>query len=190
MRFVFLDRDGVINKDRSDYIKSWTEFEFLPRSLEALKLLSVHGYRVIVITNQSVINRKIVTEEQLGKIHDNMKQAIAAHGGKIEAIYHCPHLPEEGCDCRKPKPGLLYRAQADYGLDLARTSLVGDSLKDVQCSRLAGCGKVILVRTGQGHNSVGLCKEAGIAPNHVASDLMAAVQWLVAENGKANSGWT
>jgi D-glycero-D-manno-heptose 1,7-bisphosphate phosphatase len=181
LKLIFLDRDGVINKNRPDYVKRWSEFEFLPRSLEAMKLLALHGYHVVVITNQSVINRKMTTEETLQKIHENMTAAVASHGGNIEAVYYCPHVPEDGCRCRKPEPGLIYRAQADYGLDLSETCVVGDSLKDVACARRAGCGKVILVRTGHGAEAEGLCREAGIAPDHVADDLMAAVEWLLGE---------
>jgi D-glycero-D-manno-heptose 1,7-bisphosphate phosphatase len=180
LKIIFLDRDGVINKERPDYVKSWHEFEFLPRSLEALRLLAIDGYRVIVITNQSIISRKISTKAKLEKIHEKMTGAVAVHGGSIEAVYYCPHLPGNGCNCRKPEPGLIYRAQADYGLDLSKTCMVGDSLKDIQCARRAGCGKIILVRTGQGEETERLCQEAGTAPDCVADDLMAAVQWLLA----------
>jgi len=185
MKPVFLDRDGVINKDRPDYVKDWSEFEFLPGSLEALELLALNGYHVIVITNQSLVNRKMVTEGELEKIHEKMTEAVAAHGGSIEAVYCCPHLPEDGCNCRKPDPGLIYRAQADYGFDLSETCMVGDSLKDIQCGRRAGCGMVILVRAGHGEEAERLCQETGVAPDYVADDLMAAVKWLLGGKLKA-----
>ncbi len=180
MKIIFVDRDGVINKDRPDYVKSWSEFEFLPRSLDALRLLTLHGYSVIVITNQSVINRKLVTDAELQKMHDNMMAAVAAHGAKIEAIYYCPHVPEDGCDCRKPEPGLIHQARADYGHDLSGTCMVGDSLKDIECARRAGCGKAILVRTGHGKQTERLCQRDDTTPDYVADDLMAAVEWLLA----------
>ncbi len=179
MKVVFVDRDGVINKDRADYVKGWREFELLPRSLDAMKLLAANGYRVIVITNQSVINRKMVTEAELQNIHDKMTETVAAHGGRIEAVYYCPHAPDDGCNCRKPEPGLILRAQADYALDASETCMVGDSLKDIECARRAGCGKAILVRTGHGQETEQLCRKAAIAPDHVADDLMAAVQWFL-----------
>ena len=179
MKIIFLDRDGVINKDRPDYVKSWTEFEFLPESLEALKLLALNGYHVIVITNQSVVNRKMITEAELQKIHEKMTGVVLARGGSIEAVYYCPHLPEDGCNCRKPEPGLIFRAQADYGLDPSETCMVGDSLEDIRCARRAGCQKVILVRTGHGEEAERVCHESGIAPDYVADDLMAAVKWLL-----------
>ncbi len=187
MKVIFLDRDGVINKNRPDYVKRWSEFEFLPKSLEALQLLASHGYHVIVITNQSVINRKMTTKEALQKIHKNMAEAVRSHGGAIEAVYDCPHAPEDGCSCRKPEPGLIYQAQADYGLQLSETCMVGDSLKDIQCARRAGCGKVILVRTGHGQEAQVLCQEGDMAPDHVADDLMAAVRWLLGERSESQA---
>lgn len=179
MKIIFLDRDGVINKDRPEYVKSWNEFEFLPGSLDALKLLTLNGYHIVLITNQSVINRGMVTEAGLREIHQKMTAAVVDYGSNIEAVYYCPHCPEDGCDCRKPKPGLIYRAQADYGADLAKTCMIGDSLKDIECARHTGCGKVILVRTGHGKETERLCRDAGIKADHVADDLMAAVKWLL-----------
>jgi D-glycero-D-manno-heptose 1,7-bisphosphate phosphatase len=179
LKIVFVDRDGVINRDRSDYVKSWSEFEFLPESLDALNLLTQNDYDVILITNQSVINRKMVTEKELRNIHAKLERAVLDYGGRIKAIYYCPHVPEDGCSCRKPEPGLIERAQADHGLDLSKTCLIGDSLKDIQCARRARCGKVVLVRTGHGRETEELCRDAGAKPDHVADDLMAAVKWLL-----------
>jgi D-glycero-D-manno-heptose 1,7-bisphosphate phosphatase len=184
LKTVFLDRDGVINEDRPDYVKAWTEFEFLPGSLEAIKLLNTSGYNVIIITNQSVINRGMVTEAGLQAIHQNMASAVLDHGGRLEAIYHCPHAPENQCDCRKPEPGLIYRARADYGIDLSQACMIGDNLKDIECGRRSGCGRVILVRTGHGRESERLCRKKGIQPDHVADDLMAAAQWLLGKSSK------
>jgi len=179
-----MDRDGVINKDRADYVKSWSEFEFLPSSLEALKLLTLNGYKTILITNQSVINRRMVTEAGLQEIHKKMTAAVVDHGGSIEAVYYCPHVPEGGCNCRKPEPGLIYQAQADYGLDLSKTCMIGDSLKDIRCAQRAGCGRIILVRTGQGKETELFCQELGIKPDYAADDLMAAVKWLLDESSE------
>ena len=164
MKVIFLDRDGVINRNRPDYVKRWPEFEFLPRSLEALQLLAVHGYQVIVITNQSAINREMTTEEAVQEIHKNMTETVLSHGGAIEAVYYCPHVPEDSCRCRKPEPGLIYQAQADYGLELS---------------------DACMVRTGHGQEAEGLCQEGGIGPDHVAEDLMAAVQWLLGERSES-----
>ena len=176
-----MDRDGVINKDRFDYIKSWSEFEFLSGSLDALKLLSLNGYQIILITNQSMINRRIASAERLQEIHKKMTAAVVDHGGAIEAIYYCPHAPDEGCSCRKPEPGLIYQAQGDYGLDLYKTCMIGDSMKDISCARRAGCGRVILVRTGHGKETECLCENSDTKPDYVADDLMAAVKWLLTD---------
>lgn len=184
MKVIFLDRDGVINKERPDYVKGWSEFEFLPGSLEAMKLLTLNGYCIIVITNQSAVNRKMITDAELQEIHDKMTADLAARGGNIEAIYYCPHLPEDDCSCRKPEPGLIYRAQTDYGLNLSETCVVGDSLKDMRIGRLTGCGRIILVRTGHGEETERICQDAGITPDYVADDLMAAVKWLLDEGSK------
>ena len=182
LKTIFLDRDGVINRDRTDYVKSSSEFDWIPGSLDALKLLTLNGFRIVVITNQSVINRSILSEAELREIHEKMATAVVAHGGKIEAVYFCPHLPEDGCSCRKPEPGLIYRAQAEHGLDLSEACMIGDSFKDIQCARRAGCGAAILVRTGHGVEAERLCQEGGMVPDYVADDLLAAVKWLIGES--------
>ena len=176
-----MDRDGVINKDRPDYVKSWSEFEFLAGSLDALKLLTLNGYQIILITNQSMINRRKVTAARLQEIHKKMAAAVVEHGGSIEAIYYCPHAPGDGCSCRKPEPGLIHRAQVDYGLNLSKTCMIGDSMKDISCARRAGCGRVILVRTGHGKETERLCQDADMKADYVADDLMAAAKWLLTD---------
>jgi D-glycero-D-manno-heptose 1,7-bisphosphate phosphatase len=179
LNFVFLDRDGVINMDRPDYVKSWAEFEFLPGSLDALRLLNQQNWRVILITNQSVINRGLTDEKEVTRIHRKMIETVAGHGGRIEAVYYCPHHPEDGCRCRKPEAGLIRQAQADYGIDLSATPMVGDSLKDLECARRAGCGAAVLVRTGQGLKALRQCLEQHVEPDYVADDLLDAVKWLL-----------
>jgi D-glycero-D-manno-heptose 1,7-bisphosphate phosphatase len=132
---VFLDRDGVINVDRRDYVKSWSEFKFLPGVFKALRLLKENEIRVIIITNQSGVNRGLMTLDTLLEIHEKMLDAIRTHGGEIETIYYCPHTPEENCKCRKPKPGMVLKAVKDLKIDLSRSYLVGDSEKDVELAR-------------------------------------------------------
>ena len=110
-RVVFLDRDGVINQDSPDYIKNWAEFHFLPGSLTAIRNLTDKGFTPIVITNQSAVNRQLITAKRLADIHAKMIAAIRSRGGEIKDIFFCPHTPEESCNCRKPKPGLILEAQ-------------------------------------------------------------------------------
>jgi histidinol-phosphate phosphatase family protein len=135
---VFLDRDGVINVDRRDYVKSWSEFKFLPQVFEALRLLKKNNLRVVVVTNQSAAHRGLMSISTLRKIHEKMLRAIETKGGSIEAIYYCPHTPAENCQCRKPKPGMVLKAKKDLKIDLSRSYLVGDSDKDVALGRSIG----------------------------------------------------
>jgi D-glycero-D-manno-heptose 1,7-bisphosphate phosphatase len=179
---VFLDRDGVINRDSPDYIKSWSEFEFLPGSLEALKQLTLNGFAVIIITNQSVIHRKMVTQKDLDFIHDMMKKTVQSNGGDIKDIFYCPHIPEDRCDCRKPNPGLIYRAKKRYQIDLETSIMVGDSAKDIECARNAGCGSAILVKTGNGVTAENILKDKMIYPDVIVQDLLEAVNWIIARN--------
>ena len=176
---AFLDRDGVINRDSADYIKDWSEFEFLPNSLEALRKLKQNGFTTIVITNQSVINRKMVSREGLRYIHTRMKASVQSGGGEITDIFFCPHTPEDRCHCRKPKPGLIYQAKKRYRIDLSTAVMVGDSAKDIECARNAGCRYALLVETGNGVQAEKILKEKAIYPDHVAPDLFDAVDWII-----------
>jgi D-glycero-D-manno-heptose 1,7-bisphosphate phosphatase len=178
-KVVFLDRDGVINRDSADYIKSWAEFEFLPGSLEALKHLAEAGYATVLVTNQSAVARGMLTREALADIFRRMAKAVAAAGGRINDIFYCPHLPGTGCECRKPKPGMIAAARARHGIDLEAAVLVGDSTKDILCARNAGVGRSILVRTGNGPAAEMELADLKITPDHIADDLLAAVRWLM-----------
>ena len=176
----------MINRDSADYIKHWSEFEFLPKSLEALKQLKQNGFTTIVITNQSVINRKMVSREGLDHIHTLMKASVQTSGGEITDIFFCPHTPEDRCDCRKPKPGLIYQAKKKYRIDLATAVMVGDSTKDIECARNAGCRYALLVKTGNGIQAEKLLKEKAIHPDHVAQDLFNAVHWIITRYNSPN----
>ena len=176
---VFLDRDGVINQDSPDFIKSWSEFEFLPGSLKALKQLTLNRFPIIIITNQSVIHRKMVSKKDLDFIHDMMKKTVESNGGEIKDIFYCPHVPEDRCDCRKPNPGLIYRAKKRYEIDLEASIMVGDSAKDIECARNAGCGSAILVKTGNGVMAEKILKEKMIHPDVIVQNLLEAANWIV-----------
>jgi D-glycero-D-manno-heptose 1,7-bisphosphate phosphatase len=184
---VFLDRDGVINRDSPDYIKSWSEFEFLPGSLEALKHLTMNGFVVMVISNQSVIHRKMISLKALEHIHDMMKQTVLSSGGEIRDIFFCPHVPEDQCDCRKPNIGLILKAEEKHRIDLKASIMVGDSAKDIECARNAGCGTVILVKTGNGALAEKQLKEKMIRPDAIVQDLLAAAHWIISRNPPAPS---
>jgi len=179
MKTVFLDRDGVINRDSSAYIKSWEEFEFIPGSLDAIKLLTDEMFTIIIITNQSIVNRGMATKNDLEQIFLNMKDAITRKGGKITDIFYCPHTPDENCSCRKPAPGMVFTAQKKYNIDLSRSCFVGDSEKDMECAKRAGCGCSVLVRTGSGPEAVTALANTGSAPDYVADDLLQAAKIIV-----------
>ncbi len=143
---VILDRDGVLNKraPRAHYVRSWEEFEWLPGAKEALRLFKEANYRVIVASNQAGIGRGSMTEQDVNEIHDKMKEEAMQAGGRIDAIYYCPHDWDDGCECRKPKPGLLFRAQRDLSLDLTRTPFVGDDERDAETADAAGCPSLLV----------------------------------------------
>jgi D-glycero-D-manno-heptose 1,7-bisphosphate phosphatase len=178
-KVIFLDRDGVVNKDSPAYIKSWTEFEFLPGSLKAIREFTLKGFELIIITNQSAVNRNIITKDRLEFMHARLHRIVALNGGKIRDIFYCPHTPEEACACRKPKPGLIHRAREKYRIDLARSAMVGDSTKDIVCAKNAGCKFAVLVRTGNGIEAEKVLTEKGILADFVAQDLAAAAKWLM-----------
>jgi D-glycero-D-manno-heptose 1,7-bisphosphate phosphatase len=138
---VFLDRDGVLNKKmpRAEYVLAWNQWEWLPGALEALKIFTEAGYRVVIITNQPGVARGVMTQATLDEIHERMKAEVVKSGGRIHAVYCCPHDWDEGCECRKPKAGLLYQAQRDYHLALSRTYCIGADARDAQPAERAGC---------------------------------------------------
>lgn len=187
-RVVFLDRDGVINEDRPDYVKSWEEFRFIRGARAALKKLRLAGIPVVVITNQSVIGRGLVSEEGLAAIHEKMIREIRRAGGDIQKIYFCPHRPEDRCACRKPRIGLLKKAAREMNLDLTKCLFVGDSLKDIQAGNRAGC-PTLLVQTGQGKETLRkmLSGETTIKPFWVCPDLPAAVPVIINLMEKASA---
>lgn len=138
---VILDRDGVLNRKppKAQYVRRWAQWEWLPGAQEALRLFKEAGRKVIVVSNQAGIARGEMTEADLAAIHERLKAEARAAGGEIAAIYHCPHGWEEGCDCRKPSPGMLFQAQRDFHLDLSRTPFLGDDDRDGEAARNAGC---------------------------------------------------
>lgn len=182
MKLVILDRDGVINHDSDAYIKSPDEWSPIPGSLTAIARLTRAGYAVVVASNQSGLARGLFDHATLERIHDKMNEAVAAAGGRIEAIVYCPHGPEDQCQCRKPRAGLLRDIAARFKVDLKGVPAIGDALRDVQAARDVGA-RPILVRTGKGEAT--LQRGEGLAGVAVYSDLAAAVDALLSEQRSA-----
>jgi histidinol-phosphate phosphatase family protein len=138
---VILDRDGVLNRrpPQAEYVRTWEEFHWLPGAKEALQVFKQNGYRVAVVSNQAGVGRGLMTEAGLAEINRRMRQEAEQAGGDIAAIYHCPHDWNAGCECRKPKPGLLFRAQKELHLDLTQTLFIGDDERDQAAAEAAGC---------------------------------------------------
>ena len=184
MKLIILDRDGVINEDSDDYIKSPEEWRHIPGSLEAIARLTRAGYRIVIATNQSGLARGLFDMETLRRIHDKLRRAAAAAGGRVEEIFFCPHGPGDGCECRKPKPGLLREIAVNLQVDLRSAPAIGDSLRDVQAAQAVGA-RPILVRTGKGEAAV-LANE-GLTGVEIYADLAAAVDVLLRESGDITS---
>ena len=149
MKLVILDRDGTINEDSDDYIKSPEEWVPIEGALEAIARLNHAGWHTVVATNQAGLARGLFDMATLNAIHARMNRELAAGGGRIDAVFFCPHAPADGCTCRKPLPGLMTTIGERYGVDLGDVHVVGDSLRDLQAGAAAGC-HVHLVRTGKG----------------------------------------
>ena len=170
MKLVILDRDGVVNHDSDDYIKSPEEWVPIPGSLEAIARLHREGYKVIVATNQSGVGRGLFDMDTLGRIHARMLEAVRAKGGEIDAIFYCPHKPEDNCGCRKPQPGLFHEIAERLKVNLNGVYAVGDSERDVAAARLVSA-RPVLVRTAKGKRV--LKKNKALADIPVFDDLAA-----------------
>lgn len=185
MQAVLLDRDGVINRNRSDYVLTWDRFHFLPGALWALRALKRREIPVAIVTNQSAINRGLCHAEDVESLHARMLDQVERAGGGRPRVYYCPHRPDEGCACRKPEPGLLRRACHDLGVETPAAWLVGDSWSDIAAA--AACGMPsTLVLSGRGlgelaRAELGACSPgpAGVPPCELAPNVAIAVQSLL-----------
>ena len=139
LKTVFVDRDGVINQERNDYVKSISELEIYPNVAKNIKLLKDAGFLVIVITNQSAVNRGIITHEMINQIHNSIQEHLKKYGTFLDGFYYCPHVPDENCNCRKPKPGLLQQAILELNIDLNSSWMIGDSDSDIEAADSIGC---------------------------------------------------
>jgi D-glycero-D-manno-heptose 1,7-bisphosphate phosphatase len=178
---IFLDRDGVLIENRPDYVKAWEEVEIFPHTFAALRKLARTGRPIILVTNQSAVGRGIVTADFVEEIHRRLIAEVTANGGRIDAIYFCPHHPQEKCECRKPSPGMLRQAAREWNLDLDASFLVGDAVSDIETAQAVGT-QGVLVRTGRG------AEQAALLPTvhadwsvPIVVDLDAAADYILAQ---------
>lgn len=175
-KLVILDRDGVINFDSDEYIKSPAEWRPIPGSLEAIARLNQHGYQIAIATNQTAVARGLIDMRMLNSIHQKLHLSALAVGAHINAIFFCPHAADEFCDCRKPRPGMLTAIGKRFGLNLRGVPMVGDALRDMQAAFEVGCSPY-LVRTGKGEKTL---QTGGLPPGtQVFSNLASVVEQLL-----------
>ena len=176
---VILDRDGVINHDSKEYIKSPDEWIPFPGSLEAIAQLNKAGHKVVVATNQSGVGRGYYSLQMMHKIHEQMQRAVVSVGGHVDGVYYCPHTPDDHCECRKPKPGMLLEIAEQYPDEFNNALFVGDSLRDLQAAQAVDI-KPVLVKTGNGVNT--LKKGEGLEGVMIFDDLSGVTQWILNHN--------
>lgn len=181
---VFLDRDGVLIQNRPDHVKSWNEVEFFVDSLDAMRQLAASSYLVVIVTNQSVVGRGIITLAQAEFINQQVIAEVTCRGGRVDASYLCPHAPDAGCLCRKPAPGMLLQAAKELDIDLPRSFMVGDALTDIEAARAVGV-RALLVMTGRGATQTGLGHGSFDARQNVVANLSEAVTRIMSvEDGQ------
>ena len=168
---VFVDRDGTMARD-VPYCRRPEDFELFPNTVKAIKLLNQHDFKVIVITNQSGVARGYFTEEILAKIHQKMKSELAKEGASVHAIYYCPHHPADECDCRKPKPKLVFQAAKEHDIDLGRSVVIGDLPMDIDLGKTVGSKTILIGEPSAGDDMVN-------KPDAIAPDLLRAAQRVV-----------
>ena len=147
---IFLDRDGVIIENRSNYVRRWEDVAIYGQALTALSEINSSAYKVFMVTNQSAVGRGIISMKTVWEINTRLVRIIEQTGGRIDGVYVCPHAPGDHCECRKPKPGLLFQAAEAHNLDFSHSILIGDTLSDLMAGQAAGVGQTVLVRTGLG----------------------------------------
>jgi histidinol-phosphate phosphatase family protein len=169
-RAVFLDRDGTLARD-DGYCRRPEDFHLFPDAPKAVKLLNEHGFKIVVVTNQSGIARGIFTGETLEQIHKKMRDGLERGGAKVDSIYFCPHHPDDNCECRKPGTGLFRQAAKELDIDFKQSYMVGDMAKDIEAGKALGC-RTIFVTTGPE-------KETSAQPDYIAENLYGAAEWIV-----------
>ena len=181
MKLIIIDRDGVINEDSDEYIKSPDEWLPIPGSLEAISRLNRAGYIIAIATNQSGLARGYFNTADLSAMHRKMESLLQEHGGHIDAIFYCPHGPDDDCECRKPRPGMLKEIGERFQARMEDVFFIGDTISDIKAA-VAASVKPLLVKTGKGAGTAAMLKENGLQRVPVYEDLNAAVDAVLAES--------
>ena len=177
-RAIFIDRDGTINLDVR-YLNDPNRLQIHPGVARGIRMLSDRGFKVVVITNQSGIARGYFTRETLYRIHERMMSELAGAGARIDAIYYCPHRPEENCDCRKPRTGMFNKAIRELNIDPCISYTVGDRILDIQAGKSVGCVTVLVPEKGREDEAQRELQNSSIAPDHICADFLSAARWIL-----------
>lgn len=172
---IFLDRDGVIIENREAYVRSWDDVYIYPQALQALAAFSHVPFHFVIVTNQSAVGRGIITQQEADTINARLVQEVSLAGGRIDAVFMCPHAPSAGCNCRKPEPGLFFLAAQKLPLDINNSIMVGDALTDLVAAQTAKIKHRVLVRTGRGNRQLKLAEAQSIAPFSIYDSLLDAL---------------
>lgn len=175
---VFLDRDGVLIENRADYVRDWSQVVLFPEAIEALSRFRNTDYKIVLVTNQSAVGRSLISLETATHINQRLARVVEEHGGRLDAIYMCPHSPDDQCDCRKPRAGLFLQAAKDLSLDLGSSWMIGDAWTDLLAGQNAHLRGVILVKTGRGTNQLQQPKPENLGDYFVRNDLSSALDCI------------
>jgi D-glycero-D-manno-heptose 1,7-bisphosphate phosphatase len=178
---VFLDRDGVLIENRANYVREWSQVSVYPKTYSSLISIQDAGYKIVVVTNQSAVGRGLITVETANEINERLVDLIRENGGQVDGVYLCPHRPEDDCECRKPKPGLLLQAAQELSLDFSRSWMVGDAWSDMLAGQAVGLRGTILVRTGRGREQFLQPQPENLKSFFAAHDLADAARIIVAD---------
>jgi D-glycero-D-manno-heptose 1,7-bisphosphate phosphatase len=187
---LFLDRDGVIIENRPDYVRSWSDVVIFPHALDAMARLNSSPSKIIIVTNQSAVGRGLIPLSDAYEINTRLIAQIERAGGRVDGVWMCPHAPEDECDCRKPRPGLLLQAAATHSIDLNHSILIGDALSDLEAGRSAGIPLNILVRTGRGADQEKLASPFLLNKSNTYDNLADALDHLIQRRALLLDGYS
>jgi len=179
---IFLDRDGVLIENRADYVKDWSQVHIFPEAIAALSNPKLKNYKILIVTNQSAVGRGIISIETAIGINNRLVNLIRNQTGKLDGAFLCPHAPNDGCGCRKPKPGLLLQATKELSLDLKRSWMIGDAWSDIQAGQAAGVRGTIIVKTGRGTEQLSMDQPTNIDGYLISKDLAHAIETILMQD--------